>query len=258
VDIALFPLDTIKTRIQATIKGKSIDYVNKANNVSKYSGLKSQIFASFPSAAAFFSTYDFTKHFLHNKLNVNNKYDTLVHMTGAIFGEASAVFVRNPFELIKQNMQIGKYSTIKEALVEIFKQNGFKGFYRGYLITVLREIPFGILQYPLYEKFKKDRMKLKKDTKELKMIDFCISGAKAGGISAFVTTPLDVIKTRIMTLNVGKFDINKINSIIKSIYQDEGILKFFSGVHIRVFYITFGGMIFFGANEFFKKNLGFK
>lgn len=255
VDIALFPLDTIKTRIQATIKGKSIDYVNKANNVSKYSGLKSQVLASFPSAAAFFSTYDFTKHSLRH---VDHKYDTLVHMAGAVLGEASAVLVRNPFELIKQNMQIGKYATIKEALVEIFKQNGFKGFYRGYLITVLREIPFGIIQYPLYEKFKKDRMKMKThtDSKELGIFDFCISGAKAGGISAFVTTPLDVIKTRIMTL--GKFDINKINSVVKSIYHEEGILKFFSGVHIRVFYITFGGMIFFGANELFKKNLGFK
>jgi hypothetical protein len=59
VDIVLFPLDTIKTRIQATISGKA-NYVKSTG--SKFSGLKSQVIGSFPSAAAFFSTYDFTKH----------------------------------------------------------------------------------------------------------------------------------------------------------------------------------------------------
>jgi solute carrier family 25 S-adenosylmethionine transporter 26 len=61
VDIVLFPLDTIKTRIQATIRGQ-VNY-SKATT-SKFSGLKSQVIASFPAAAAFFSTYDYTKHFL--------------------------------------------------------------------------------------------------------------------------------------------------------------------------------------------------
>jgi solute carrier family 25 (mitochondrial S-adenosylmethionine transporter), member 26 len=252
VDIVLFPLDTIKTRIQATIKGQKIDYVKKAGNVSKYSGLKSQVFASFPAAAAFFSTYDFTKYILLDKFKV--KQDYIVHMCGAILGEASQVLIRNPFELIKQNMQIGKYNSIKESLVNIFKEGGFRGLYRGYFITVLREIPFGIIQYPLYEKFRNQR-KNKNPNGELNTLDFCISGAKAGGIAAFVTTPIDVIKTRIMTY--GSFDLARIKIVVQNIYTEEGLSKFFSGVHIRVTYITIGGMIFFGTNEVCKKFLGF-
>lgn len=252
VDIVLFPLDTIKTRIQATIKGRKIDYVKQACNVSKYSGLKSQVFSSFPAAAAFFSTYDFTKYILLDKLKV--KKDYIVHMCGAILGEASQVIIRNPFELIKQNMQIGKYNSIKESLISIFKEGGFKGLYRGYFITVLREVPFGIIQYPLYEKFRNQR-KNKKCNGELNTLDFCISGAKAGGIAAFLTTPIDVIKTRIMTYN--SYDFSRIKIVIKNIYINEGSSKFFSGVHIRVTYITIGGMIFFGSNEIFKKILGF-
>jgi solute carrier family 25 S-adenosylmethionine transporter 26 len=175
-------------------------------------------------------------------------------MAGAVLGEASQVLIRNPFELVKQNMQIGKFKTVKEALVTIFKEGGLRGLYRGYFITVLREIPFGIIQYPLYEKFKNQR-KNKNPRDELSGIDFCVSGAKAGCIAAFLTTPVDVIKTRIMTY--GNFDITKIKSVVYTIYQQEGITKFFSGVHVRVTYISIGGMIFFGSNEFLKKMLGF-
>ena len=50
--------------------------------------------ASFPSAAAFFSTYDYTKHFFKEKLKFQKQYDVFVHMLAAIAGEASQAFVR--------------------------------------------------------------------------------------------------------------------------------------------------------------------
>jgi solute carrier family 25 S-adenosylmethionine transporter 26 len=254
VDLVLFPLDTIKTRIQATIKGQNNNFIEKSANVSKYSGLRTQIIASFPAAAAFFATYDFTKYILKQKFKINSKYEILCHMIAAVFGEASAVLFRNPFELVKQNMQIGKYSNMKEAFVEIIKNNGIKGIYRGYVITVFREIPFGILQYPLYELFK-NKNKSRKES--LSTIDYCLCGAKAGGIAAFLTTPIDVIKTRIMTQQ-DTFSLNKILTTAKSIYINEGPLQFFSGVHVRIMYISIGGMIFFGTNELFKQKLSFQ
>ena len=69
---------------------------NGTKKVSKYAGLKSSMMASFPAAAAFFSTYDFTKYFLKEKIKVRN-YDVLVHMLSAIAGEASQAFVRKNF-----------------------------------------------------------------------------------------------------------------------------------------------------------------
>jgi hypothetical protein len=52
--------------------------------------------ASFPSAAAFFSTYDFTKYFLKERVGMKN-WDILVNMLSAIAGEASQAFVRDKF-----------------------------------------------------------------------------------------------------------------------------------------------------------------
>jgi len=57
-------------------------------------------------------------------------------------------------------MQIGKYDSISSAIKTILQKNGIKvknslikGFYRGYTVTLIREIPFGLVQYPLYEYF---------------------------------------------------------------------------------------------------------
>jgi solute carrier family 25 S-adenosylmethionine transporter 26 len=172
-------------------------------------------------------------------------------MIAAVLGEASQLIVRTPFELIKQNMQIGKYTTIKEGVVDIFKTNGITGLYRGYFITFLREVPFGLIQYPLYEYFKK-RITTKSD------LAYAFCGAKAGAIAAFITTPIDVIKTRIMTSSDNSHSINRIIYTISNILRNESFSVLFSGVHIRVIYITVGGMFFFGANEKIKTELGYR
>lgn len=183
-----------------------------------------------------------------------NFYETPSHMLAAIVGEASQVLVRNPFELVKQNMQLGKYKKVKEAITDIYRTNGLTGLYRGYFVTVLREIPFGLIQYPLYEYCK---LKFRKSG-ELSFSDVFKSGAIAGGISAFLTTPIDVVKTRIMTSGDKTFDFRRFIPTLKNVYDNEGFGKLFSGVYIRVFYISVGGMIFFGTNEFLKSQMNFK
>ena len=36
-----------------------------------------------------------------------------------------------------------------------WQAEGLRGFYRGYLTTVAREIPFSLIQFPLWEYLKK-------------------------------------------------------------------------------------------------------
>lgn len=64
IDFALFPIDSIKTRLQAT--NNKIDYVKQAETVSKFRGLASAMAASFPCAATFWLSYEFSKYFLHS------------------------------------------------------------------------------------------------------------------------------------------------------------------------------------------------
>lgn len=59
--------------------------------------------------------------------------------------------MRVPTENVKQKMQAGLHGTASETVNAILKTGGVRGFYTGYLTTVVREIPFSFIQFPIYE-----------------------------------------------------------------------------------------------------------
>jgi len=69
IDLALFPIDSIKTRLQAS--SSKTDFVKKADTVSKYKGLASAMAASFPCAAMFWLAYEFSKYYIHTNPYLN-------------------------------------------------------------------------------------------------------------------------------------------------------------------------------------------
>jgi len=66
-----------------------------------------------------------------------------------------ACIIRVPVEVIKQRQQAGVHSSSIHIFRSILKSEGFIGLYRGYTTTVLREIPFAFIQFPLWEWLKK-------------------------------------------------------------------------------------------------------
>lgn len=55
--------------------------------------------------------------------------------------------MRNPFEVVKQQMQVGMHSSTRSAVATIMKVDGLRGFYAGYGATVIREAPFDAIQF---------------------------------------------------------------------------------------------------------------
>ena len=96
-------------------------------------------------------------------------------------------------------MQTKQFKTTSGAVKHVIKTEGILGFYRGFLSTVAREIPFTCIQFPLYEYFKRSYAEHK--GRRIEPYEAALWGSLAGGIAAAVTTPLDVCKTRIMLLN---------------------------------------------------------
>ena len=88
-------------------------------------------------------------------MNVN-----VQHMAAASMAEITQALVRNPFEVIKQNLQVGKYEGMWECAVDIVKHKGVGGLYNGYFSFIMREIPFSSIQFPFYEILKMTQIKL--------------------------------------------------------------------------------------------------
>lgn len=99
-------------------------------------------------------------------------------MTAAAVAETVGGLVRNPFELIKQQMQVGWNPTLRSTCREIYNLNGFAGFFQGYLSLILREVPFSMIAFPIYEYYKKRALRNKK---QLSLFDNVAGAFLAGG-----------------------------------------------------------------------------
>eukprot|EP00075_Anas_platyrhynchos_P000558 XP_005011266.2 S-adenosylmethionine mitochondrial carrier protein isoform X4 [Anas platyrhynchos] len=277
VDLILFPLDTVKTRLQspqgfwkaggfrgiyAGVPSTAIgSFPNAYDSKLKLSlgeevTLKvtcpiqlgqNSIISTFPStAAAFFITYENVKSVLPHG---SASYLTPVtHMVAASFGEVVACLIRVPSEVVKQRAQVSPSASTFRILSHTLYHEGIQGLYRGYKSTVLREIPFSLVQFPLWEALK-DLWSWKQGH----VVDSwqsAVCGAFAGGFAAAVTTPLDVAKTRIMLAKAGSATASgNVLAALGGIWRTQGLSGLFAGVVPRMAAISLGGFIFLGTYE---------
>lgn len=240
VDVALFPIDTIKTRLQSE-RG----FWRSGGFGGIYKGIGPAAAGSSPTAALFFVTYESLKSFL--SLHTTKDQAPFVHMAAASCGEVVACLIRVPVEIAKQRRQallVKSGVSSFEVLYQAYKQEGItKGLYRGFGTTIMREVPFSFIQFPLWEYLK---LQWEPFTGlPSTPVSVAICGAISGGIAAGLTTPLDVIKTRIMLAEAGTKNTS-VGKLVKSIVREKGIRGLFAGFVPRVLWITLGGAIFFG------------
>jgi len=123
----------------------------------------------------------------------------------------------------------------------------------------MREIPFALIQYPLWEFFKKWWSARQGHYVDSWQASIC--GAVAGGIAAGLTTPMDVAKTRIMLAEKGSLSARgSILNVLKTVFAEKGIRGLYAGIAPRVTWISIGGAVFFGVYEktksFLKDHVG--
>eukprot|EP00924_Labyrinthula_sp_SR-Ha-C_P013027 maker-scaffold_12-snap-gene-7.51-mRNA-1 protein AED:0.01 eAED:0.01 QI:29/1/1/1/1/1/2/1238/269 len=249
VDLALFPLDTIKTRLQSS-KG----FFKSGGFHGMYRGIGSAAAGSFPNAALFFMVYESSKSKVQNSFDLSASQAALF---SSALGEMSACLIRVPTENVKQKAQAGLHKSTKSSFLSILKDQGIRGFYTGYFITVFREIPFSMIQFPIWEGLKSFIRRRNSDG-SISSFESAACGSFSGAFASALTTPLDVIKTRLM---LGKDRHGKLYTGVldtaKRIAAEEGYLAFLSGISARVMWIGIGGFVYFGAYEKSKQILNF-
>lgn len=268
VDMAVYPIDTIKTRLQ------SAAHVVKpiGGRMCLFAGLPAVILGSAPGAALFFISYETVKH-----ASLTSGVPLwMASMLSACTGDAVACIVRAPVETIKQRTQNQPHLNVRIVLSESLKSEGWWGLYRGYWSQVSRGLPFCLIQYPIWELLKRGMEHYNRrqtlgassfdlsvgeecfpsstESTSLSKKQFAVCGAIAGAIGGSSTTPMDVAKTRIMLAEKGTpLASGSVTVALRTIYQEGGISGLFAGLVPRVYIKAFGGAVFLGLYDISKR-----
>ncbi|GAB7348452.1 hypothetical protein MBLNU459_g6869t1 [Dothideomycetes sp. NU459] len=218
VDLLVYPLDTLKTRWQSPdYKRLYFDASKNAANKTAlfrglYQGVGSVIIATLPASGAFFTTYEGVKSILtdHNP-TISGSTPLLpqpvIHSASSSIAELVSCAILTPAEVIKQNAQMvdstkkGPNATLQT--LSRFRSNPL-ALWRGYAALAGRNLPFTALQFPMFERLKewikqyRDEKGTRTNTLFESGLITAISAGSAGSVAAVVTTPVDVVKTRIM------------------------------------------------------------
>jgi len=261
-DAALHPVDCIKTLQQST-EGTGLSMVGASKKIMKdfgiggfYSGLGTYVLSDGGAGAIKFATYEAAKQWVNDK--VPEEY-----MGAAVFGCAAIAFIASsvvlvPGELIKQRLQMGQYSTIGGAVQAIWQQEGAKGFFTGYSGVCLRDVPYTMMELGFYENFKSLYLKFKNRNTEaggemkITQMDEIIAAAVTGGITGYLTNPLDMIKTKLMVdgpLYTGFFDC------MRKTVKHGGVSSLFQGGAARVAWLLPFTAIYLPLYDIFKRQL---
>uniref|UniRef100_A0A8C4H3X0 Mitochondrial glutamate carrier 2 n=1 Tax=Dicentrarchus labrax TaxID=13489 RepID=A0A8C4H3X0_DICLA len=125
--------------------------------------------------------------------------------------------------------------------VELLKTRGLAGLYRGAGATLMRDVPFSMIYFPLFANL--NALGVEKVGNVQTRAPFWqsfVAGCTAGSVAAVAVTPLDVIKTRLQTLQKGEGEdtYRGIIDCTRRILRREGPAAFLKGATCRALVIA--------------------
>lgn len=142
---------------------------------------------------------------------------------------------------------------------ELFHQHGIQGLYKGLGATLMRDVPFSVIYFPLFANLNRLGQASPEETSPFYWA--FLSGCVAGSIAAVAVNPCDVVKTRLQSLNKGPSEetYNGVVDCVSKIMRKEGPSAFLKGAGCRALVIAplFGiaqVMYFAGVAEYILDN----
>lgn len=272
----MFPIDSIKTRMQMITKGKLSDgilgSINKITSsegaYSLWRGVSSVVLGAGPAHAVYFSVFEATKTLLCNKLTTSPKTSKIVTdgnhpLIASCAGIAATIAsdaLMTPFDVLKQRMQAGtSIETNSRRLLitakEILKHEGFSAFYISYPTTLFTNIPFAALNFGFYEY----SSQILNPNHTYNPYLHCVAGGIAGGVAAALTNPFDCVKTTLQTKGIAETETLKhvtgFASATKALYKEGGLAAFSRGLRPRIVFNVPATAISWTAYEMAKEVL---
>ncbi|CAM8949368.1 unnamed protein product [Rhodiola kirilowii] len=232
--MAMFPVDTVKTQMQAlgTCPIKSVSIREALRSIMKtegakglYRGIGAMGLGAGPAHAVYFSVYETSKRFLSRGGDLNN---SAAHAASGVMATVASDAVFTPMDLVKQRLQLSSspYKGVGDCVRRVLKEEGFRAFYASYRTTVLMNAPFTAVHFATYEAAKKGLMEFSpENASHESWVVHATAGAAAGALAAALTTPLDVVKTQLQCQGVcgcDRFKSGSIGDVVKTIITKDG------------------------------------
>ena len=231
--LAMYPVDTIKTRMQASTS--RIEFVGLLEAIATREGLRgfsrgatAVALSAGPAHAVYFATYERVKNMIVTARRGGAQAGPAAGGAGpwvsellgySLAGAAATMAadaVATPLDVVKQRMQLPTtaYRNVFDCTAQILKKEGVAAFFRSYRTTVVMNVPYTLIHFPVYEFTKRFLEPGKRGEDSLLQAmegeseggegtwTHMLAGGAAGGAAAAVTTPLDVVKTR-MQIGLG-------------------------------------------------------
>lgn len=256
-----YPFDFVKTRMQVIKPHQSATYsgiVDAFRSISTkegvrrlYGGVQSVVLGAGPAHAVYFASYEQAKRVLLGADGHAATRPELVGIAGAIATASSDAFM-TPFDVIKQRLQVHgtPYRTFLSCFRGIWHTEGLAGFYVSYPTTLLLNVPFHMVQFPVYEVCR--AVLTSADEGSYTPFAHIVSGGISGGTAALVTTPIDVIKTTLQTRNLADGRVQGMSDATKLIIREYGPAGFFRGAIPRMFTFIPATAACWSVYEYFK------
>ncbi|ORY78880.1 mitochondrial carrier domain-containing protein [Leucosporidium creatinivorum] len=251
------PLDTIRIRIQ-THPGALVpplkQLIPKPRLQNLYAGLPVAIGFSVPALSVYLTSYEASKRYFGERFLPKDNKPTLVQqlpvfVMAGMTAEFLSGAIWTPMDVMKARLQKGNEGTSATKLLKkIWREEGYKGVWRGYWLSNLVFVPYISLYWSLYESFK---------THFIPGYDaygpppvspspsptapwtlpitarYTLCSVTACSLAACVTNPIELVQSRWQTSG-GKGE--GVGGIVKALWRQGGVRAFGRGLGIRVAY----------------------
>ncbi|OAF67894.1 Mitochondrial thiamine pyrophosphate carrier 1 [Intoshia linei] len=232
------PLDRMKIFMQVKGTGESLNLKSCFFKLFKEGGLKSMWRGNFmnilkiaPETSLKFSCYEeikFRINKMYGREESLNLFDRFLAGSMAGVVSQSAIY---PMDVMKTRLAIartGQYQNILHVGSQLYKLNGFRGFYNGYATNTLGIIPFAGLDLAIYESLKNRYYKYQNLTNEPSIFIILGSSVVSSTCAQLATYPLALIRTKLQATN--KETKPSISKLISNIYKTKGLKGFYCGI----------------------------
>lgn len=198
----------------------------------------------------------------------------MVHAAASGIAELSSCLILTPAEVVKQNAQMirrdpgshtgGSTSIRALRMLRDAPEGARRRLWSGYTALAGRNLPFTALQFPLFEAVRvrawtwieqRESDQAARGTLQTGLVNGS-SAAVAGSISAVVTTPTDVVKTRMMVLGdegtrkgARGGQLGSALRVAGLVYRENGIPGLFRGWLLRGGWAAMGSGLYLGTYE---------